>query len=219
MQRWGRDHFKAALRVLRYLHSTKSKALVLNPTRSNTFNITAYCDANYGDTRNSGNEDKYKPQGGYLIFMNDALVAWQSKRHVSRPHSSMESEFVEADHTGKSVMWWRHLMNDLGYPQSSPTIMYEDNKSCIDFVKMNMNSQRSRHIDMRMYWLRDWVKEGSIELWHVLTQYQLADILTKYQPVHMFKRMANEIMTTRCIPPHEAHASCKYHKHSEMKID
>ena len=45
-----------------------------------------------------------------------------------------------------------------------------------------MNNERSKHIDVRFHFIRDHVKKGSVELVHVASQDQVADIFTKPLP-------------------------------------
>ena len=63
--------------------------------------------------------------------------------------------------------------------QSAPTVMWEDNKAAIAFSKNQTCHDRSKHIDVRVYWLRDLVLEGDIVMQHIATAEQLADFLTK----------------------------------------
>ena len=62
----------------------------------------------------------------------------------------------------------------------APTVMWEDNKAAIAFRKNQTCHYRSKHIDIRAYWLRDLVLEGSILMLHIATEDQLADFLTKH---------------------------------------
>jgi hypothetical protein len=59
----------------------------------------------------------------------------------------------------------RQLLSDIHCPQSEPTVIYEDNQSCICLSKNPVVSNRSKHIDIR-YRVRS-------------TEHQLADLLTK----------------------------------------
>jgi len=45
-----------------------------------------------------------------------------------------------------------------------------------------VNNERSKHIDVRFHFIRDHVKKGSVELVHVASQDQVADIFTKPLP-------------------------------------
>ena len=96
MSKWGVEHFKRALLILKYLYSTRKRKLTFSRT-SAPFELTGYCDANYGDERDSGEQvdDKWKSQGGYLFFVGDCLVSWRSRRHKSRSLSSMEAEYMD----------------------------------------------------------------------------------------------------------------------------
>ena len=54
-----------------------------------------------------------------------------------------------------------------------------DNKSAIELAKNPVNHERSKHINVRFHFIGDHVKEGSVELLHVASQDQVADIFTK----------------------------------------
>ena len=72
--------------------------------------------------------------------------------------------------------------------QESPTIIQVDNKSAIELVKNPMNHERSKHIDVRFHFIREHVKEGSVELRHVASKNQAADIFTKPLSKEVFDR-------------------------------
>jgi hypothetical protein len=166
MSNWGVDHFKAALRILRYLYSTKEKTILLSSSKDHPLSLSAYCDANYADDRDSGEnfDDKWKSQGGYLIYLGGSLISWRSRRHKSRCLSSMESEYMEASEASKEVKHFRTMMREFGYDCSHPSIIYEDNKACIAFSKNNTCHDRTKHIDIRAYALRDMVRAGEVYL-------------------------------------------------------
>jgi hypothetical protein len=194
---WGKAHWKAALRILRYLYSTRDKALLITKSNSPSLTFTCYVDANYGDERESDpkvDDDKWKSHGGYLMFVGGCLVAWSSRRHKCRCLSSMEAEYVEASEAMKEILWIRIILEELGHKQAGPTIMNEDNKACIAFSKNNTCHNRTKHIDIRAYALRDMVREGTVVLSHIETKDQLADMLTKTQLKHTFLRHRDIIM-------------------------
>ena len=202
MSKWGVEHFKRALLILKFLYSTRHKKLVFSATNT-PFELACYADANYGDGRDSGEaaDDKWKSQGGYLVFLGDCLVSWRSRRHKSRCLSSMESEYMEASEASKEVVYFRELMREIGYEMSTPTVLYEDNKACMSFSKNNTNHDRSKHIDIRAYALRDKVREGVIKLKHVDTKHQLADMMTKHQQKATFIKHMEKIYSADSMPP------------------
>ncbi|WVZ88098.1 hypothetical protein U9M48_034651 [Paspalum notatum var. saurae] len=54
-----------------------------------------------------------------------------------------------------------------------------DNNSAIELSKNPVHHERSKHIDIRFHYIRECVDEGRVEIDHVGTDRQLADILTK----------------------------------------
>ena len=54
-----------------------------------------------------------------------------------------------------------------------------DNKSAIALSKNPVHHERSKHIDTRYHYVRECVERGQIDIEHVSTTEQLADILTK----------------------------------------
>ena len=65
MSHWGVEHFKAALRILRYLYSTRDRKILLSSSKDLPFEVSCYCDANYGDDREEEGKDvKWKSQEG-----------------------------------------------------------------------------------------------------------------------------------------------------------
>ena len=201
MNCWGVDHFKAALRILRYLYATRNRVIHIKP-ESDDLVVTAFSDANWCDPRETGEkiDDKYKPQFGFVVFVSGVPVAWTSRRMQSRARSSMESEYYAADEVCKEVMFWRDLLDELGYTQTQPTQIFEDNKACIAYSKNNTCHSRTKHIDNRAYILRDHVRAGLVVLLHVDTNDQLADMMTKAQLKHTFIEHTDRIFNGTCTP-------------------
>ena len=200
MSNWGVGHYKAALRILRYLYTTRDVCIHIKPVGE--LKLYAYTDANWCDPRETGGEvdDKYKPQFGYLVGVGGVLLSWTSRRQQSRAKSSMEAEFYAASEASKEVLFWRALLEELDIPQHNPTIIYEDNSACISYSKNNTCHQRTKHIDLRAYDLRDHVRNNTIKLVHVDTKQQLADIMTKAQLKNTFMTNRDNIFNSNHIP-------------------
>ena len=76
--------------------------------------------------------------------------------------------------------------------QRGATVIQVDNKSAIELAKNLVNHERSKHIDVRFHFIRDHVKEENVELLHVASQDQVADIFTKPLPkvlLNKYKKM------------------------------
>jgi hypothetical protein len=200
MHSWDKTHWKAGIRCLRYLQNTKHfEHKIYSSTTDENMTITCFADANYSDPRtddmNPCDDNKYKSQGGHMLFIDNTLIGWKSKRMSIRTHSSMESEYYEANEAAKGVIWLRRLLEEFDYPQEEPTVIYEDNTACISFSKNNTDHTRTKHIDQRAYCLRDWVRAKIITLKHISTDLQIADILTKALPRIQFLKLVGFIQS------------------------
>lgn len=89
------------------------------------------------------------------------------------------------------VQVWRFMLPK----QLRPCIpMYEDNEGAIQIAKHPIANSNSKHIDVRHHFLRELVEEKELEIIHVESKYQHADILTKVLPEKDFVLHRNYVM-------------------------
>ena len=60
-----------------------------------------------------------------------------------------------------------------------PFLIWKDNRAAIDYTKNLSNSNRMRHLDRALRWIRAEVEKGTVELRWIETTDQLADVFTK----------------------------------------
>ncbi len=58
---------------------------------------------------------------------------------------------------GQEVLYLRAFLKGVAYLQHGPTEIWEDNASCILMSENPTNRERSRHVDVRVHFLRDMV--------------------------------------------------------------
>ena len=73
--------------------------------------------------------------------------------------------------------------------------VYEDNQTCLAIASNHMSQKRTRHIDIRYHFIRDFVQDGTIKVVYCVTKNMLADILTKALPRPQHARLRNKVMT------------------------
>ena len=76
-------------------------------------------------------------------------------------------------------VWLARLLGELDRKEAEAVGLRVDNKATIALSKNPVFHDRSKHIDTRFHYIRDLVKDGSVEVDHIATEEQLADILTK----------------------------------------
>ena len=169
----GLVHWNAVLHIVQYLKGTVDYALTLGGT-SNTLTISAYADADW-----AGNIDDRKSRTGYLLLLGITPVIWCSKLQISVSLSSTEAEYISLSTATQEVLWLRTFLHELGYPQLSSSIIYEDNKSCIDIATNNRFNARTKHIALRHHFIKDHVKSKEIHLQRIRTTAMVTDMFTK----------------------------------------
>ena len=101
---------------------------------------------------------------GYLMSLNGGPISWKLSREGGVTLSSSEEEFVTASQAGQDVVYLRALLRGLGHPQRGATEIWEDNVSCIMMSENPTNRDRSRHVDVKVHFLRDLVRDGHVKL-------------------------------------------------------
>ena len=113
------------------------------------------------------------------MTLNGAAVSWQSTCQQVTALSTAEAEYYVASVAGCDVVYERRILEELGFPQVGPTTMWEDNMACIYMSETSVMYHKARHIDTRVYQLRDLVRDGTVKLHKVTSAEQTGDILTK----------------------------------------
>ncbi|KAJ1704767.1 hypothetical protein LUZ63_004546 [Rhynchospora breviuscula] len=123
-------------------------------------------------------EDR-RSTSGHVLSLGTSAVSWSSKKQSTVALSTAEAEFTAANLAACQAVWLRRILADLGQTQRQPTPIYCDNQSAIAMSKNPVHHGRTKHIDIKIYFIRELVAQGEVELMAVSTEEQTADILTK----------------------------------------
>ena len=107
--------------------------------------------------------------------------------------SSCESEYMAAAAGACQGVWLSRLLADLTGSKVQKFRLLIDNKSTIELSKNPVFHERSKHIDTRYHFIRECVSNGEVDVEHVSTEHQLADILTKALPRVRFIELRGRI--------------------------
>ncbi|GJZ98769.1 hypothetical protein Tco_0671222 [Tanacetum coccineum] len=99
------------------------------------------------------------------------------------------------------VLWMRTQLTDYGFNFNKIPI-YCDSKSAIAISCNPVQHSRTKHIAVRYHFIKEHVEKGTIELYFVKTDYQLADLFTKALPVERFNYLVRRL-GMRSLSPKE----------------
>ena len=104
------------------------------------------------------------------------------------------------------VLWTRYFLDAQGYPQDESEL-HQDNKSSIllEENRCKSSSKRTRHINIRYYFITDRIASGEIRVKYCPTKEMLADMFTKPLQGEPFRRFRNLIMNIPEADPKANH--------------
>jgi hypothetical protein len=151
---------------------------------------TGFVDADYArDT------DSRRSCTGFIYFLSDAPISWQTRQQPSVALSTMESEFMAACAAAQESLWLTQLLKEFTCKFQDPIILFEDNKAYLDFSKNSTNHQRTKHISVRYHFIRDLIADRLISLTAIPSEENIADIMTKPLDKKVFQRLRAKFMT------------------------
>ncbi|XP_057803015.1 secreted RxLR effector protein 161-like [Salvia miltiorrhiza] len=165
-------HWTACKRLLRYLKGTASLRLSFKP--SATSQIIGYSDADW-----AGSVDDRRSTGGHCIYLGSNLITWSAKKQDVVSRSSAESEYRSLANATTDIVWLHALCSELGLTLQSPSKLWCDNISALALAGNPVFHTRTKHIEVDIHYIRDKIKDGTIEVGYVPSNDQIADLLTK----------------------------------------
>ena len=89
------------------------------------------------------------------------------------------AEYVAASELTRELMWCRFLLEEIGMDMSLPSMIYEDNTAA-QLMAANIGvTDRSKHIRVKVHYVRECVAEGAIKFIRIASKDHPADALTK----------------------------------------
>jgi hypothetical protein len=178
-------HLMAVKWILRYLVSTPCFEIWY--PKGSTFDLIGYSDSDY-----VGCKVDRKSTSETFQFLGRSLVSWSSKKQTFVALSTAEAEYVAAGQCCAQLLWMRQTLWDFGYNLSKVQLLC-DNESAIRLADNPVEHSRTKHIDIRHHFLRDYQQRGDINIYHISTENQLVDIFTKPLDEKRFCRLRSEL--------------------------
>lgn len=176
-----------AMRCLEYLNSDPALGLKLRV--GERFEINLYADASYGLHADG------KSHSGAVVRIGGATVYCKSTKQRIVTKSTTEAELVCASDMICYGIGAMDFLNRQGYDNVKSVTLHQDNTSTIKLIETGKSThQRTRHINIRYFFIKEMIEERRVELVHTRTDQMLADILTKPLQGALFMRLRNWLL-------------------------
>ena len=167
-----RHHMDALGRAYAYANGTRDVGITY--TRQEP-KLLGYVDADW-----AGCLDSRKSTTGYMFILAGGPISWSSTIQKVIAQSTCEAEYMALGEAVKEAIWLKSFINDLDIGIHFNTVpIHVDNQSAIKLAKNPEFHQRSKHIDLRHHFLRQHVRDNTIELRWISGKENPADMLTK----------------------------------------
>ncbi|GKD46528.1 retrovirus-related pol polyprotein from transposon TNT 1-94, partial [Tanacetum coccineum] len=185
-------HLKEVKRIFRYLRQSYNMGLWYS--EDSGFELIAYTDAGHARCK-----DDCKSTLGGIQFLGDKLVSWSSKKQDCTMMSIVEAEYISFIY----VLCTSHLdantANGLWIQVQQNTYVLRF-QSAIAISCNPVQHSHTKHIDIRYHFIKEHIENGTVELYFIGTEYQLADLFTKALPKERFDYLVHRI-GMRCMTP------------------
>ncbi|XP_042041318.1 uncharacterized mitochondrial protein AtMg00810-like [Salvia splendens] len=164
-------HWRAVKRILRYLSGTLDYEIQLHISNGD---ISAFSDSDW-----AADVDDRRSTTGVHAYHGRNLISWCVKKQTVVERSSTEAEYRSLAQAASEVAWLTSLLNELRIKKRDAPVIWVDNLSAIALASNPVLHARTKHIELDMHFVRDKVLNNELELRHVPTKDQIADIFTK----------------------------------------
>jgi len=172
--KFGKKHWSAAKRILRYLKGTLDYGLMYTQTEEP---VCGYVNADW-----AGCVKDRKSYTGYLFKIANAATSWESRKQQTVALSSTEAEYMALANGVKKAMHVQRFVSEVLNELTSTITIYNDNQGSQKLAKNPVYHWRTKHIDVKHHFVREAVENNFVDLRYMPTKEMPADILTKGMP-------------------------------------
>jgi hypothetical protein len=197
-------HAIAVRYIVKYLAGTKEKGLRLTPNAKQSFEC--YIDASHaGDWKQQSAADNptmAKSRTGYFITFANCPLVWASKLQTEIALSTTEAEYIALSTAMREILPMLTMAKEaskrgLITKISTPFIhckLFEDNQGAVEMAKVPKMHPRTKHLNIKYHFFRQFVQRGIIQVHHIAGTEQAADIFTKALDLLSFHKHRKKIM-------------------------
>jgi hypothetical protein len=173
VSRCTEDDWDKLTRLLRYVNDTKERGIIFRPGKEG-ITVRMFIDASYGV-----HADGKSHTGSCIVVGGTGAVHCKSAKQQIVTKSSTEAELVALSDSASQGLHARNFILGQGH-ECGAVIIYQDNMSCMALVERGRSAaERTRHIDIRYFWVKERVDKGEAIIKHLGTKDMYANLLTK----------------------------------------
>jgi hypothetical protein len=116
---------------------------------------------------------------GFSIYLLSVPICWHSKSQKEVTLSSTEAKYVANSKAVKELKFIYYLLSDLHIKVNLPIVVKTDNIAAIFMSENASTGFRTRHVDTRYHFVREFIEDGFIKIEFVRSVENDTDLFTK----------------------------------------
>jgi hypothetical protein len=197
------------VRVLVYLLRTRSLGITYSAHAPHAHTLRARADSNWSETRSTT---------GFVIFLAGATINNGSRRQHCISMSSCEAELIALAETAIELIHTDATLEFVGHRREGPIVVGTDNKGAYDLCHRFTSAQNSRHIDRKLFKMREMRGAGVVTVELIPTAINPADIFTKILSRQTFEKHRKTVLNIMDDSDDGPTATALAHEHFTAQV-
>ena len=172
--------------ILQHLKGASSHGLLFQASPSLT--LQGYINADWASY-----PDDCRSTGGYCLFLGPNLISWSCTKQKVVSRSSVELEYRVLASLTAEIVWVQAILKVLCISQTTPLLVWCDNKSTTALAANFVFHACSKHIKLDLHFIHDKVFQNDLHIQYTASTDQVADIFTKNIPSSKFSTFCTQL--------------------------
>jgi hypothetical protein len=170
-----KEHWDAMTHLFRYLKKTE------NHVQRFTLDADGVMYGATDSDHAAAESKRRRSTTGQVFLICGGAVSCKCKQQPATAESSCEAELVALASGAREAIWLRRFLVELGIEtvDSPPMRIQIDNNGARQIAEKRMLSERTKHLDVRYFSVRDNIEDKDIVLERVDSKNNVSDIFTK----------------------------------------
>ena len=181
------EMYECLMHVLVYLGRSRKLGTTYSAHVEFANHLRAFADANWSLTRSTT---------GYAIMLAGAAIVSVSRRQHCITMSSCESELVALCDLAIELLHIIEVVRALGHDITEAVEVHTDSKAAYDLCHRFTSAQNSRHVDRKLFKMRELRGAGRVVVRHIPGETNPADLFTKILTRQTFEKHRRTVLNS-----------------------
>lgn len=133
-----------------------------------------------------------------LLYLGNNLISWSSKKQSVITRSSAKNEYRSLASARVEISWLQSLFSKLGICCKEKPTIWCDNVSTTKLARNPIYHSRTKHIEIDIHFIKNKVLAGVLNIHYILSQEQIADIMTRPLSFIHFNYLRTKLNVLSC---------------------